>query len=141
MQIEVKGRNLPVTDELRECVSRRFEKVGKQVSDLAVLRWSLFEERNPANPTARWRRPHLKGVTLRKQREASRDSKHSINLISTNWPARSSATATSAASGEQRAAAGSSAPIESAGEAGPRLRQRPGALPDGALSGLYPLDA
>ena len=37
MQIEVKGRNLPVTDELRECVSRRFEKVGKQVSDLAVL--------------------------------------------------------------------------------------------------------
>ena len=27
MQIEVKGRNLPVTDELRECVSRRFEKV------------------------------------------------------------------------------------------------------------------
>ena len=29
MRIEVKGRNLQVTDELRECVERRFEKVGK----------------------------------------------------------------------------------------------------------------
>ena len=67
MQIEVKGRNLPVTDELRECVSRRFEKVGKQVSDLAVLEVELFEERNPANPDSQVAEAtlHLKGVTLR----------------------------------------------------------------------------
>ena len=37
MQIEVKGRNLPVTDELRELAMRRFAKVDKQVSSLAVL--------------------------------------------------------------------------------------------------------
>jgi putative sigma-54 modulation protein len=83
MQIEVKGRNLPVTDELREVVLRRFEKVSKQVSELAVLEVELFEERNPANPDSQVAEAtlHLKGVTLR-AREASRDLKHSINLIS-----------------------------------------------------------
>ena len=83
MQIEVKGRNVTVTDELRECVQRRFEKVGKQVSDLAVLEIELSEERNPANPDAHVAEAtlHLKGITLR-ARDASRDLKHSINLIS-----------------------------------------------------------
>jgi putative sigma-54 modulation protein len=83
MQIEVKGRNVTVTDELRECVQRRFEKVGKQVSALAVLEVELIEERNPANPDRHVAEAtlHLKGVTLR-AREASRDCKHSINLIS-----------------------------------------------------------
>jgi putative sigma-54 modulation protein len=83
MQIEVKGRNVTVTDELRECVQRRFEKVGKQVSSLAVLEVELSEERNPANPDSHVAEAtlHLKGVTLR-AREASRDAKHSINLIS-----------------------------------------------------------
>jgi putative sigma-54 modulation protein len=82
MQIEVKGRNLPVTDELRECVTRRFEKVDKQVSELAVLEVELSEERNPANPDSQIAEAtlHLKGTTLR-AREASRDLKHSINLI------------------------------------------------------------
>ena len=50
MRIQVKGRNVTVTDELRERVQRRFEKVGKQVSELAVLEVELCEERNPANP-------------------------------------------------------------------------------------------
>ena len=83
MQIEVKGRNVTVTDELRECVQRRFDKVGKQVSELAVLEIELFEERNPANPDAHVAEAtlHLKGITLR-ARDASRDLKHSINLIS-----------------------------------------------------------
>ena len=83
MQIEVKGRNLPVTDELRECVTRRFQKVEKQVSELARLEVELYEERNPANPDCYVAEAtlHLKGVTLR-SREASRDLKHSINLIS-----------------------------------------------------------
>ena len=83
MQIEVKGRNLPVTDELRECVARRFEKVAKQVSELAVLEVELCEERNPANPDSQVAEAtlHLKGTTLR-ARESSRDIKHSINLIS-----------------------------------------------------------
>jgi putative sigma-54 modulation protein len=83
MEIEVKGRNLPVTDELRECVTRRFEKVAKQVSPLAVLEVELIEERNPANPDSQVAEAtlRLKGATLRAQ-ESSRDLKHSINLIS-----------------------------------------------------------
>jgi putative sigma-54 modulation protein len=83
MQIEVKGRNVPVSDELREYITRRFEKVGKQVSDLAVLQVEVFEERNPANPDSQVAEAtlHLKGVTLRAC-EASRDLKHSVNLVS-----------------------------------------------------------
>jgi putative sigma-54 modulation protein len=83
MQIEVKGRNLPVTEDLRENVTRRFQKVGKQVSELAVLEVELSEERNPANPDSQVAEAtlHLKGVTLRAS-EASRDLKHSINVIS-----------------------------------------------------------
>ena len=82
MRIEVKGRNLPVTDELRELVFRRFAKVGKQVSELAVLEVELCVERNPANPDSQVAEAtlYLKGVTLRAQ-DASRDMGHSINLI------------------------------------------------------------
>jgi putative sigma-54 modulation protein len=82
VRIEVKGRNLQVTDELREVVARRFEKVDKQVSELATLEVELSEERNPANPEHMVAEAtlHLKGVTLR-AKNASRDSKHSINLV------------------------------------------------------------
>ena len=82
MRIEVKGRNFQVTDELREVVTRRFEKVDKQVSELATLEVELSEERNPANPAQMVAEAtlHLKGVTLR-AKNASRDSKHSINLV------------------------------------------------------------
>lgn len=81
MRIEVKGRNLQVTDELREFVARRFEKVGKQVSELAVLQVELSQERNPSNPEKLVAEAtlHLKGVTLRAT-DSSRDVKHSINL-------------------------------------------------------------
>ena len=82
MKIEVKGRNLQVADELREFVQKRFEKVGKQVSELAVLEIELSAEKNPANPEGRVAEAtlHLKGVTLRAT-DSSRDIKHSINLI------------------------------------------------------------
>lgn len=82
MQIEVKGRNLPVTDELRESIARRFAKTGRQVSELAVLQVELSEERNPANPISQVAEAtlHLKGTTLR-AREASRDMPHAINLV------------------------------------------------------------
>jgi putative sigma-54 modulation protein len=82
VRIEVKGRNLQVTDELREVVTRRFEKVDKQVSELAILEIELSEERNPANPHQMVAEAtlHLKGTTLR-AKNASRDSKHSINLV------------------------------------------------------------
>jgi putative sigma-54 modulation protein len=82
MRIEVKGRNLQVTDELRQYAARRFEKVGKQVSELAPLEVELSEERNPANPDHMVAEAtlHLKGVTLRAS-NASRDHRHAINLV------------------------------------------------------------
>jgi putative sigma-54 modulation protein len=83
MQIEVKARNCPVTDEIRERIARRFEKVERQVSDLARLEVELFEERNPANPECHVAEVtlYLKGVTLR-AKEATREMDHSINLVS-----------------------------------------------------------
>ena len=82
MRIEVKGRNLQVSDELREVIARRFEKVDKQVSDLATLEVELSEERNASTPDHMVAEAtlHLKGTTLR-ARNASRDTKHSINLV------------------------------------------------------------
>ena len=82
MQIEVTGRNVAITDEVREMVERRFSKVARQVSDLAVLQIELCEERNPANPISQVAEAtlHLKGVTLR-ARDASRDMPHAINLV------------------------------------------------------------
>jgi putative sigma-54 modulation protein len=82
MRIEVKGRNLPVTDEMREQVERRFDRVAKQVSELAVLEIELATERNPANPEGQVAEAtlYLKGVTLR-ARDASPDLRRSINLV------------------------------------------------------------
>jgi putative sigma-54 modulation protein len=81
MQIEVKGRNTTVSEDLREHVEKRFAKVGKQVSELAVMKVELWEERNPANPDNCVAEVtlHLKGTVLR-ARDASRDLVHSINL-------------------------------------------------------------
>ena len=83
MRIEVKGRNLPVSDDLKEHVTKRFTKVSRQVSELAELEVEVFEERNPAIAESQVAEAtlHLKGVTLR-AREASRDLVHSINLVS-----------------------------------------------------------
>ena len=81
MRIEVKGRNLPVSEDLREHVAKRFRKVERQVSELAELEVEVFEERNPAiadNQVAE-ATLHLKGVTLR-ARDASPDIVRSINL-------------------------------------------------------------
>jgi putative sigma-54 modulation protein len=82
MRIDVKGRNLPVTEELREHVVKRFRKVERQVSELAVLEVEVFEERNPAIPDSQIAEAtlHLKGVTLR-ARGASPDVMHSINVV------------------------------------------------------------
>jgi putative sigma-54 modulation protein len=81
MRIQVKGRNVHVSDEIREHVEKRFRKIAKQVSELAELELELFEERNPAISERQVAEAtlHLKGVTLR-ARDASVDLVHSINL-------------------------------------------------------------
>jgi putative sigma-54 modulation protein len=83
MRISVKGRNVPVTDELREHVTKRFKKVARQVSELAELEVELYEERNPAIADAQVAEAtlHLKGTTLRAH-DASPDMIYSINLVS-----------------------------------------------------------
>jgi putative sigma-54 modulation protein len=81
MQIEVKGRNTPVNDELREYVEKRFRKVGNQVSELARLEIELREERNPSIPDGMVAEATLalKGVTLR-ARDSGRDLRQAINM-------------------------------------------------------------
>jgi putative sigma-54 modulation protein len=83
MRISVKGRNLPISEALREHVAKRFDKVARQVSELAELEVEVFEERNPAIADKQVAEAtlHLKGVTLR-ARDASPDMVHSINLVS-----------------------------------------------------------
>src|SRR5579875_1282050 len=81
MRIEIKGRNAPVTEDLKEHVRKRFAKVAKQVSELSELEVELCVERNPAIADCHIAEAtlHLKGVTLR-ARDASPDMAHSINL-------------------------------------------------------------
>jgi putative sigma-54 modulation protein len=81
MRISVKGRNVPVDDELRKRVDKKFAKVARQVSELADMEVELSEERNPSIRDSQVVELtlHLKGVTLR-AREASEDMGHSLNL-------------------------------------------------------------
>lgn len=67
MRIDVKGRNVAVGDDLRERIEKRFEKIGRQVSPLAVLDIELTEERNPSIAEAHVAECtlRLKGITLR----------------------------------------------------------------------------
>ncbi|MDA8067593.1 MAG: ribosome-associated translation inhibitor RaiA [Actinomycetota bacterium] len=83
MRIEVKGRNIPVSEDLRELVQRRFRVIGRQVSELAELEVEVFEEQNPSIAESQVAEAtlHLKGVTLR-ARHASRDLKHSLGVVS-----------------------------------------------------------
>src|SRR3954453_3404377 len=80
MQIEMKGRNLQVTDELREYAERRFDKIGKQVSELAVLDLEVADENVPGDPVAAEAVLHLKGTQLR-AKEVPKDEKHAITLV------------------------------------------------------------
>ena len=84
MRIEIKGRNgVVVDDDLRARIEKRFEKIGKQVSELAALEVELSEEKNPSIHDSHVAEANLrlKGTTLR-AREASDNMGHAINLLS-----------------------------------------------------------
>jgi putative sigma-54 modulation protein len=73
MRIEIKGRKVAVTDDLRLRVEKRFAKIARQVPDLAQLEIELSEDQNPrvadkqiAEATLR-----LKGTSLRARESAS----------------------------------------------------------------------
>jgi len=73
MRIEVKGRNFEVSDEIREKVQKRFEKIGRQVSELATLEIELSEEKNPSIKDGCIAEANLKvkGTTLRASARSS----------------------------------------------------------------------
>ena len=83
MQIEVKGKHLQVTDEMREYAERRFAKIAKQVSEVATLDLEVTDENVPGDPIAAEVVLHLKGTQLR-AKEVSKDPKHAINLVGDN---------------------------------------------------------
>lgn len=82
MQLQVKGKNLEVSESLRSYAERKLRKLDKQLSRLVRVEVELAVEKNPsikANQVAEatvW----LKGHTLR-AREASRDMKASIDEL------------------------------------------------------------
>lgn len=82
MRIDVRGRNLEVTEELREAVVSKFRRVGDQVSELATLDVELREEKNPriANRMVAEATLHLKRATLR-AKEASPEMLHTIHKL------------------------------------------------------------
>src|SRR5271154_7025710 len=82
MQIVIKGRNVPVTDDIRAHAERRLTKVSRQVSDLARLEIEIFREPNPrvADCHVAEGTLYLKGVTLRAH-DASPEMRHSMNLM------------------------------------------------------------
>jgi putative sigma-54 modulation protein len=82
VRIEIRGRNVDVTEELRGAVEKRFARIGRQVSDVATLQVELSEERNPAIADSEVAEAtlQLKGITLR-ARETSPDMLHSIKAL------------------------------------------------------------
>jgi putative sigma-54 modulation protein len=83
VRIEIRGRNVEVTEELRRAVEKRFARIGRQVPDVATLNVELSEERNPAISDSEVAEAtlQLKGVTLRAS-ESSPDMLHSITELS-----------------------------------------------------------
>lgn len=85
MRIEIRGRNVEVTEELEAGVRKRFERLGRQLSELATLDVELSEERNPSIADAHVAEATLqvKGVTLRAT-ERSPEMLHSIKALADN---------------------------------------------------------
>jgi putative sigma-54 modulation protein len=82
VRIEIRGRNVEITEELRRAVEKRFSRIGRQISDVATLNVELSEERNPAISDSEVAEAtlQLKGVTLRAS-ESSPDMLHSIKAL------------------------------------------------------------
>jgi ribosomal subunit interface protein len=83
VQIEIVGRGYEVDGECRQSISKRFDRVGRQVSEHARLEVVLREETNPAI-----REKFVAEATLRLKRatlhaeERSEKMDHSIKEVS-----------------------------------------------------------
>jgi putative sigma-54 modulation protein len=82
MQLRVKGKNLEVSDSIREYAERKLAKLERQLDPLAEIEVELTVEKNPSIAASQvaeatvW----LKGHTLR-ARESSPDMKASIDEL------------------------------------------------------------
>ena len=82
MRLQVKGKNLDVTDSIRSYAEQKLKKLDKQLNDATEVELELAVEKNPsiaANQIAEatvW----TKGPTLR-AREASEDMRASIDQL------------------------------------------------------------
>jgi putative sigma-54 modulation protein len=76
VRIEIKGRKVAVSDDLRKRVEKRFEKIAKQVSPLAELEVELSEDRNPRVPNSQ-----IAEATLRLKGTSLRASESAANMV------------------------------------------------------------
>jgi putative sigma-54 modulation protein len=82
MQLQIKGKNLEVSESVRSYAERKLAKLDRMVHNEARVEIELAVERNPSVPDNQvaeatvW----MKGHTLR-ARESSRDMKASINEL------------------------------------------------------------
>ena len=85
MRLDVKGKNMEVTDSLRRYAETKMSKLQKQLAELTQVEVELSQEKNPsiANGAVAEGTIFTKGPTLR-AREASRDIRASIDLLVEN---------------------------------------------------------
>jgi len=82
MRIEIRGRNVEVTDDLREQVAQRFKRIGQQVPPMSRVEVVVSEEQNPkiTNKFVAEATLHVKGVTLHAH-EATPEMIHTIHEL------------------------------------------------------------
>ena len=82
MRLQVKGRNVEVTDTLREYAEQKLGKLGRHLHDLTLVELELAVERNPSIAASQVAEATIwtKGPVLR-AREASSDMRASIDQL------------------------------------------------------------
>ena len=82
MRLQVKGRNLEVSEQIRQYAEEKMGKLDRLVSDPTRVELELAVEKNPsiAESQVAEATVHLKGHTLR-ARETARDMKAAIDQI------------------------------------------------------------
>jgi ribosome hibernation promoting factor len=82
MRLQVKGKNLEVSESIREYAERKLAKLEKQLADQTQVEVELSEQRNPSIAASNVAEGTIftKGPTLR-AREASPDMKAAIDQL------------------------------------------------------------
>jgi putative sigma-54 modulation protein len=82
MRLQVKGKNVEVSPQMREYAERKLSKLSKQLAEQTQVEVELSEERNPSIAASHVAEATIftKGPTLR-AREESTDMKVSIDQL------------------------------------------------------------